>query len=56
MKKKTLIKIILVLALIESAFFIGMKTGENLVIHEQDIWSDGEYMYIEYNGQIHYYD
>lgn len=54
--KNKLIKITLALALIVSAFFVGMKVGERNVILGQDIWTDGVYMFSEYMGEVHYYD
>lgn len=52
-----LIKIILALALLTSAFFMGKITGEKSVIMSQNIYGDGHGTYFsEYNGEVHYYE
>lgn len=53
---KKLVRIAIITALLLCAFYLGVKTGERSVILNQDIWTDGEYHYSEYQGQINYYD
>ena len=53
---KKLVRITVIIALLLGAFYLGIKTGERSVILNQDIWTDGEYHYSEYNGQVNYYD
>ena len=43
-------------ALLISAFLFGKYFGEMSVLLNQNIWSDDEYHYAEYNGEVHYYE
>ena len=52
---RKLARIGIIVALLLGAFYLGTKYGERSVILNQDIWTDGEYHYAEYDGQIHYY-
>ena len=53
---KKLIKIILALMLLMSAFFMGRITGEKSVIMNQEIWEEDGFFFSDYKGQIHYYE
>ena len=43
------------IALILGAFLLGKYWGETSVILNQNIWTDGEYHFAEYQGKVHYY-
>lgn len=49
-------KKIIVTALLIGAFLLGKYWGEMSVLLNQSIWTDGEYHYSEYNGEVHYYE
>lgn len=53
---KKLVKIILALMLLMSAFFMGRITGEKSVIMNQEIWEEDGFFFSDYKGQIHYYE
>lgn len=53
---KKLIKIILALALLMGAFFMGKYLGVRSVILNQEIWEEDGFYFSNYNGQIHEYE